>query len=239
MSKKSNKISTEVFFLFTVILIIFAQGCVVGFTNAQNHVPVLYSKIYLPAAIDYSIYSGNSSRLTYAIRNVLANRRDIQLTVLEDARVALQVKILDRLQSINAVDDCHNLGGTSSVASGAFTCSAIHPELSQSNPGPTSFNQPAVSPRSESISLVVDAKAIDLNNGHILWAKKYVASNISPTTFDEIGDAGDNRTHAYTAQTPDLHSLRYQEAIDNAVKAYSNKIADDIKNSLISSLPTN
>ncbi len=222
---------------FCVGLLALCESCVIGFSNAQNHVPVLFSKIYVPAANDSSVYAGNSSRLSYSIRNTLANRTDIELTSLEEARLAVQIKVIDRQQSIAAVDSCNN-PGTSKVASGAYTCSQIHPELTggPSN-SPTSFNQPAVSPSSEKLSLVVDVKAIDLNTGKIVWAKRYFAGNISPQTFNEIGDTGDNRTLLYMAQTPGLHGLRAQEAIDNAVQAFSDAVATDLSGSLFSSLP--
>lgn len=224
---------------YFILILLFMNGCVVGFSNSQNRIPVLYSKIYVPAANDTSVYSGNSSRLSYAIRSVLANRTDLQLTSLEEARVALQVKILDRLQSITAVDSCKNAGGT--VASGAFSCMQIHPEITPggSSNAVTSFNQPSVSPSSESLALVVDAKAIDLNSGRILWAKRYFANNISPVVFNEIGDIDSGRTMSAMAQKPDLHGLRYQEAVDNAVLAFSNTIAVDLQKGLFSSFPTN
>jgi len=197
----------------------------------------MYSKIYVPAANDSSVYSGNSSRLSYAVRNVLANRTDIDLTDVENARVALQIKIIDRQQTITAVDSCKNANGTPTVASGAFTCTLIHPELTGGDPSqPTSFNQPSVSPSQESLYLVVDAKAIDLNNGKVLWNKRYYAANIPPAVFNEIGDT-DSRTMAYMSNKPDMHGLRYQEAVDNAVQAFSNAIANDLQNALFASLP--
>ena len=224
----------------TIIICLLFNSCVVGFYNSQNHVPVIYSKIYIPAANDSSIYSGNSSRLSYAVRNALANRTDVQLTSLDDARLALQIKIIDRQQSIAAVDSCNNASGTPTVGSGAFKCTQIHPEMTGgSSTTPTSFNQPSVSPSSENLTLVVDAKAIDLNNGKILWAKRYFAGNIAPIVFNEIGDVDGGRTMAYMAQNPDQHGLRYQEAVDNAVQAFSSSIATDLKTALFASLPTN
>lgn len=225
--------------LFCSFSLLFFQSCVVGFSNAENHVPLLYSKIYVPAANDSSVYAGNSSRLSSAIRNSLSNRSDIELTSLEDARFALQVKVVDRKQSITAVDSCNN-AGTPYVANGAFSCAEIHPELVGGNPSkPASFNQPAVSPTSESLYLVVEVKAIDLNNGKILWAKRYFAGNIPASVFNEIGDNGDGLTRTYMANKPDMHGLRYQEAVDNAVQTFSNVIAADIQGSLFSSLPIN
>ena len=178
--------------------------------------------------------------MSAAIREILAHRTDIQLTPLSQARLALQIQILDRVQSIVAVDSCQN-PGTPYVASFAYSCSFIHPELTNSNPNllaPTSFNQPSISPNSENIYLVVDAKAVDLNTGHILWAKHYYANNIPVVVFNEIGDT-DNRTSSNMANKPQLHGLRYQEAIDNAVQSFSNAIAADLQNSLFSSLSKN
>ena len=211
-----------------------------GFYNSQSHIPIVYSNIYVPAANDSSIYSGNSSRLSFAVRNVLANRTDIHLTDISNARVALQIKILDRQQTIAAVDSCNNASGTPTVGSGAFVCTQIHPEMTGGNPGaPISFNQPSVSPSKESLSLIVEAKAIDLNDGKILWAKRYIAGNLAPVIFNEIGDNGDGRTMVYMAKIPDQHGLRYQEAVDSAVQAFSNTIATDLQAALFASLPTN
>jgi hypothetical protein len=205
-------------------------GCVVGFANSQNHVPIAYSKIYVPAANDSSTYSGNSSRLSFAIRQILANRSDVELSSLKEARVALQIKILDRKQSIAAVDNCNNASGTPTVGSGAYLCTQIHPELTGNPTAPSSFNQPSVSPSSESLALVVDVKAYDLNTGRVLWGKNYFAENMPPVVFNEIGDNGDGRTMTYMAQIPNIHGLRYQEAVDNAVQTFSNSIANDLKN---------
>jgi hypothetical protein len=219
----------RILIVLSAVLLSFFCSCVVGFANSQNHVPSKYSKIYLPAANDTSIYSGNSSRLSFAVRRVLANRNDIQLTSLQEARLALQIHILDRQQSIVAVDNCRNASGTPTVASGAFLCTKIHPELTGGNASaPTSFNQPSISPKQENMALVVQAKIFDLNTGQLLWSKIYDGGTLPAVVFDEIGDNGDGRTTTYMAQTPGLHALRYQEAVDNAVESYSRSIASDL-----------
>ncbi|BBH53274.1 hypothetical protein [Fluviispira sanaruensis] len=221
--------------IFILFLAFALNGCVVGFANMHNHVPEEYTKVYIPAANDFSIYGGNSSRLSYAIRSKLSERTDFVFSKLEDARWALQVNILDRKQSITAVDSCKN-PSTPNVASGAYSCAKIHPEsLNPTTNTPYDFNKPTVSPSSEQLSLVVDVKAIDLNTGNIMWVKRYSASNISPTVFNEIGDT-DGRTLNYMQQTPDLHALRYQEAVDNAVKAFSTAIANDVQETIFKSM---
>lgn len=150
------------------------------------------------------------------------------------------MKVLDRKQSITAVDSCANAAGTPYVGNGAFSCEQIHPELTGRNSSlPSSFNQPSISPSSEGLFLVVEAKAIDLNNGKILWAKRYYAANVTSAVFNEIGDNGDGRTLAYMANKPDMHGLRYQEAVDSAVQAFSNSIAADIQAGLFANLPKN
>ncbi|WP_148697573.1 hypothetical protein [Silvanigrella aquatica] len=205
----------------------------------QNHIPEEFSKVYFPSTKDASVYAGNSSRLSFAIRQKIALRSDMQLTTLENARWALQVKILDRNQSIVAVDSCKN-PSTPSVASGSYLCTSIHPELTNTadtpTTFPTSFNQPSISPSQEKIDLNVEAKAIDLNTGQTMWAKLYSANNIPSIVFNEIGDT-DGNTTKYTQWTPDLHGLRYQEAIDNTVKAYSEAIAFDVQKMIFSSMP--
>jgi hypothetical protein len=229
LTKHFHPLKLCTFFLFS--------GCVIGFSNSSNRVPVIYSKIYIPSATDSSIYSGNSSRLSFAVRSLLASKTDIQISNLDEARIALIIKILDRQQSIAAVDNCNNASGTPTVANGAFSCIQIHPELTGGDKtAPTSFNQPSISPSSERMSLVVDAKAIDLNSGKILWAKRYFAGNIPAIVFNEIGDNGDSRTMAYLAKTPELHGLRHQEAVDNAVQSFSNNIANDLQNALFTTL---
>ncbi len=226
-------------FLVITTASIFMGGCVIGFSNTQNHVPEEFSNVYIPSAKDASIYSGNSSRLSQSVRQKLALRTDIKMTNLQNARWTLQIKVLDRNQSIVAVDSCKT-PSTPSVASGAYLCTSIHPELtnttSSSSNAPKSFNQPSISPSSENLSLVVEAKAIDLNNGATMWAKLYTASNIPAIVFNEIGDT-DGNTVKYTQWTPDLHVLRYQEAIDNTVKSYSDAIATDVQTMIFSSMP--
>lgn len=215
----------------------FLTSCVVGFSNRENHISPEYKNVYIPAANDASVFSGNSSRISQSVRSLLAMRSDLHFTKLENARWALQIKVLDRKQSIAVVDTCSN-PGTPNVASGAYSCSVIHPELTSSNTNlPMSFNQPYVSPNTESLSLVVLVKAIDLNSGKTLWAKTYSASNIPPIVFDEIGDVGDGRTKIYLQNTPDLHALRYQEAVDNAVQAFGTAIATDVQAMVFSVKP--
>lgn len=224
------------FILFNIIF----NSCTTGFSNKQNHIPEEFSNLYVPSAKDTSIYSGNANRLSQSIRQKLSLRSDINLTNLQKARWALQIKILDRNQSIIAVDSCTN-PSTPNVASGAYLCSAIHPELNETNTNstskpPTSFNQPSVSPSQEKLSLVVEVKAIDLNNGATMWAKLYSANNIPSIVFDEIGDT-DGNVKKYTQWTPDLHVLRYQEIIDSTVKSYSDAIATDILSMIFSTMP--
>ncbi len=212
-----------------------------GFANKESHVPFVYSKIYLPAAHDSSIYSGNSSRLSTAVRRILAQRTDVKLSPLSEARIALQIRILDRVQTIVTVDNCQN-PGTPFVGNLAFSCAKIHPELAQKKTNdvqlPSAFNQPSISPNTENLSLAVAVKAIDLNTGETLWGKNYFANNIAPIVFNEIGDT-DNRASSGLAQTPQLHGLRYQEAIDNAVESFSNAIAADLQTALFASLSKN
>lgn len=222
------------FFLWAMPCLL--AGCVVGFSNREKHIPEDYKKIYAPAAKDTSVYAGNSSKLSLAVRARLAKRSDISLTNLQNARWALQIKILDRKQSIIAVDSCAN-PGTPNVASGAYSCAAIHPEMAGgSSNAPTSLSQPSVSPQSEQIALVVMVKAIDLNTGKIFWSKFYKDS-IPAAVFNEIGDNGDGRTMVYLQDTPDLHALRYQEAVDNAVESFANAIADDIETQIFTQIP--
>ena len=223
-------------FLFIIIISFILQSCVVGFSNKQNHISEEFSKVFIPSAKDTSVYSGNSSRLSQSVRQKIALRTDIQMTNLENARWALQIKVLDRKQSIVAIDDCKN-PSVASVASGAYTCSSIHPELSTPNTtSSTSFNQPSKSPSQEKLSLVVEVKAIDLNSGATIWAKRYTASNIPEAIFNEIGDT-DGNTLKYMQWTPDLHVLRYQEVVQNAVKAFSDSIANDIQSMIFASMP--
>lgn len=216
--------------------LIFQTSCVIGFSNGQRHIAEEYANVYIPAANDVSVTAGNSTRLSSAVRKLLARRSDLHLVALKKARWALQIKILDRKQTIVAVDNCSN-PGTPNVASGAYSCAAIHPELTTPNTSsPTSFNQPAISPQSESIALVVSVKAIDLNTGKTMWSKLY-AGDLPPAVFNEIGDVGDGRTMTYLQNTPDMHPLRYQEAVDGAVQSFASAIAEDIQTQIFSNTP--
>ena len=82
-------------FLIAVIPLIL-NSCAVGFSNKQKYIPEEFSKVYIPSAKDSSIYSGNSSRLSQSVRQKIALRTDIQMTNLENARWALQIKILEK-----------------------------------------------------------------------------------------------------------------------------------------------
>ncbi len=210
------------------------SSCTFGFSNARIHIPDSYIKLYLPAAQDGSIYGGQSSRLTFALRDRLSHTTDLQFTSLKKARWALDVKILDKKQRIEVVDTCNNPGNPI-VASGAYFCSIIHPELTTGNPDterPTSFNQPYVSPNMESTSLYVHVKAIDLETGKMIWAKNYDDTNLTKQIFNEIGDPGDGRTITNMSDKPNLHALRYREAIDVSVTILSDRIAQDVQNQI-------
>lgn len=209
------------------------SACVVGFENGRQGLgarnePV---RLYVPAAQDDSVYGGQSSRLSFAVREKLAHQSSIHLTAPSQAQLGLSLKILDRQQTVVAVDDCND-PGTPTVGSGAYACSEIHPELTEgsiSTRQPSSFQQPSLSPATESLSLVVEVRLIDLNNGKILFAKRYFSENIPAVVFNEIGDNGDGRTMSYTQDDPHLHVFRYQEAVNNAVFSYSQAIAEDVQ----------
>ncbi len=231
--KKSFKMAKKIFILLVISLN--CSACVIGFSNFQNHIPEEYAKVYVPAAIDNSIYSGNSSRLSQAIRKELSLRTDLQLTDINHAQWALFIKITDRLQNIIAVDDCKN-PSAASIANGAYLCSKIHPELTNQANVPYSLNQPNISPAKEELSLIAEIKAIDLNTGNVIWAKEYSSKNIQPISFHEIGDT-DGKTVKYMQWTPDLHVLRYQEAVDNAVMSFANTVASDVLKTIFASMP--
>lgn len=217
---------------YLVFLIYFLSSCTVGFTNSRAHVPKAFTALYIPAAQDGSVYAGQSSRLSFAVRDRLSRNTDFRFTSLDKARWAVEIKILDRTQKIETADTCNNPGNPT-VASGAYTCAIIHPEITSGNPNttqPHSFNQPSVSPSTESIMLQVQVRAIDLNTGAIIWAKNYSKQNLQVQTFNEIGDPGDGRTMTNMQYTPALHALRYREAIDKSVELLSDQIAIDIQN---------
>lgn len=207
-------------------------SCTFGFSNARTHIPQKYNLVYLPAANDASVYAGQSARLTFAVRDRLARSTDLQFTSIKKANWALEIKIQDKTQLIQVVDTCNNPGNPT-VASGAYFCSVIHPEITTGNPNttqPHSFNQPSVSPRTESTMLHVQVRAIDLKTGAILWAKNYSEKNLTIQIFNEIGDPGDGRTMTNMQNTPNLHALRYREAVDRSVALLSDQISQDILN---------
>lgn len=219
--------------LFSLLILCFAlQACTFGFSNARIHIPNSHLKVYIPAAKDASIYGGQSSRLTFAIRERLSHTTDLQFTDLKSAKWALDVKIIDKTQKIEIVDTCNNPGNPI-VASGAYFCSVIHPEFTTGNPDtsrPMSFNQPYVSPNMESTILTVQVRALDIDTGKIMWAKNYSDKNLTKQIFNEIGDPGDGRTITNMKDSPNLHALRYREAIDVSVQILSDRIAQDVQN---------
>lgn len=231
--QKMNSKSRLQIILYALIPLLSFTSCVIGLSNAEHRLPEKFSHIFIPSAHDSSAYSGNSSRLTFAVRNLVAQRTGVTLTSIEKARWALEMRIIDRIQAINVVDNCNN-PGNARVASGAYQCAEIHPEM-KGGPAtaPTSFTHPSVSPSSENMMLVVRVRAIDLNDGHVFWSKFY-NGNLPLVVFNEIGDT-DGRTIANMQNTPDLHALRYQEAVDNAVNSYATAIANDLQSLIFSS----
>jgi len=210
-----------------------------GFSNALTHIPQEFNKIYLPSAHDDSIYGGQSSRLSFSIREYLSHHTDFEFTSLSKARWALDVKIINKTQKIEIVDTCNNPGNPI-VASGAYFCSIIHPEITTGDPNtplPQSFNQPSLSPNTESTMLYVQVRAIDLKTGATMWAKNYSDKNLPIQVFSEIGDPGDGRTITNMKRNPNLHALRYREAIDRSVQILSDRISEDIKNVIFAYFP--
>lgn len=207
-------------------------SCTMGFSNTNVHVPKAFENVYIPSAKDESIYAGQSARLSFVVRDKLSRYADFNFTSIDKARWALEIKILNKVQKIVTVDTCNNPGNPT-VASGAYECAIIHPEITTGNPNttqPHSFNQPSVSPSTESTMLYVQVRAIDLNTGAVMWAKNYSEKNLSVQIFNEIGDPGDGRTMSNMKNTPNLHALRYREAVDNSVSLLSERIAADIEN---------
>lgn len=207
-----------------------------GFSNADIHVPKSFSNVYIPAVRDESVYAGQSARLTFAVRDRLSRYSDFNFTSIDNARWALEMKVLNKVQKIVTVDTCNNPGNPT-VASGAYECAIIHPEITTGSPNttqPHSFNQPSVSPSTEGTILYLQVRAIDLNTGAVMWAKNYSEKNMAIQIFNEIGDVGDGRTMSNMKNTPNLHALRYREAIDNSVNLLSERIAADIENLIFS-----
>lgn len=206
--------------LCLALFVILATGCVYRLANRERLTTSQPRTLYLNPIADHSSRAGQSQRLMAALRRLLAQDRSFIITDLKTARWGLEVRILDANRSITRVEKCDQ--GNEVLASGAVPCSTIA----------ASGKLPDVSAEEEVSQMSVEARAIDLQNGAVLFQTRL--PNLTSGAYNIVGD-GTVRSSMSNAQN--LHVLRYMENSDNAVEALANNAAARIYEQLISIPP--
>lgn len=201
--------------LLLVCTVLFS-GCAIRFANADRRLDSSFRKIYVPSATDMSTTGGNSGKLSMELRKLLALDTRFELVGIEKARWALDIEVLDRKKTVVKIGECLE-GRESQIAGQAFNCKEVL----------GTFNQATAGSEEEAVHLSVRARAVDLNSGKTMFTKNYAASS----TYRVVGSA---ETEVAIQRTPQLHSLRYQENLDNAVSGSASSIASQIAADILS-----
>lgn len=203
--------------LLSLFLFAFAiSSCVVRFANSEQGLSENYRRVYLPAAIDNTSRGGVAARVAFAIRKQLSLRTEITLVPIEEARLALDIEIRNHTRASTSQADCEELlkeDPNARVASEAFSCK-----------DDLSFGRAQVSAEGETITLDVLARAVDLNNGSVFFARSFLVSRSFPVVHDEIAE----RKRLAEAKLPQYHALRYLENADDTALSLGYTIADKI-----------
>lgn len=202
----------KLIFLSTCLLAVsIFQGCVARFSNSERNVDGNFRKVYVPAVNDVSTRGGQAGRVSAAVRRAIALDTRFSMSSLQNARWALDVTIRDSVRQTTRFEECKQAGEV--LAGDAYACTNVE----------RNFNTPEVSAEEEALLLDVDVRAIDLNNGGTLAAKRY--ARVSSGAYNLVGD---DDTRKMLAATPELHALRYVENADDAVARIGQTIAADI-----------
>lgn len=209
----------------TAILLLLAlstQGCVLRFSNSDRRIDANYRRIFVPSAVDSSSRGGQASRISRQLRQALALDTRFVLVPLNEARLAVDVQILDSKKVTTATADCDRKPTNNRVASGAFSC----------DDAMLNINQATVSSEKENLVMEIQVRVIDLNSGHI----------VSKNTFKNISSeypvvSASDTVNANLSRTPQLHALRYVENMDGAVDSIGSSVASSVLSALLSLSP--
>ncbi|MEY3901585.1 MAG: hypothetical protein RL189_891 [Pseudomonadota bacterium] len=204
----------------TLLTVLLNPACVYRFANRDRQLSVQPRTLYVSPVGDSSAKAGQAAKLMSALRRRLTQDRAFIITDLQTARWGLEVQITDSLRSITRVEKCTQ--GNEVLASGAVPCSQVS----------ASGRLPDISAEEEVALLTIEARAIDLHTGAVLFQTKL--TDLSSGAYNIVGDG---TVRASMSGAADLHVLRSMENRDNAIEAIANSAAARIYDQLISIPP--
>jgi hypothetical protein len=201
----SGRSFTATFFLLTFSL----YGCVFRFTNDVSHLATAQPEsVYLPAAQDVSEEGGQSLRISKAVRRAIALDTRFVLSSKENARVALDLKIVSGKRTAVEIKECKQ--GTEDLAGGSRNCKDLKND----------FRFPNAASEKERRVITLRARVIHLQTGKVINQSDF--KDVSSGDYEVVGaDAEKGELSA----TPELHALRYLENNDAAVDRMGNTLS--------------
>jgi hypothetical protein len=192
----------RLWFALTLCIAIFHTACVFRFSNAERNIDSSYRRIYVPSVADSSTRGGNSARVSQALRRQLALDTRFELVPADQARLAVDVRIVDTRRVTTKISEC--VKDSDTVASTSRLCADLK----------NNFAVPDASSEEETFQMDAQVRILDLSSGKTLYSKSY--QNISSGAYDIVGNT---ETKAPLQKTPELHSLRYAENANEIVTA--------------------
>ncbi|MFZ9519621.1 MAG: hypothetical protein ACO3A4_04010 [Silvanigrellaceae bacterium] len=197
-----------------------SSACIYRLANLERVPSNTPRTLYIRPVNDNTSRAGQAPKLMAALRRLVTQDRSFILTDLETARWGLEVRIVASGRSITRVEKCDQ--GNEILASGAIPCSRVA----------AAGNLPDISAEEEVSQMSVDAKAIDLQTGAVLFNLQM--PNLTTGAYNIVGD-GTVRASMSNAQG--LHALRYMENSDSAVDSLASTAAARIYEQLVSLSP--
>ncbi|MEN9826979.1 MAG: hypothetical protein RI953_2724 [Pseudomonadota bacterium] len=206
--------------LLLLIGLISLPGCIYRLANLERMPSTNPRTLYIRPIDDNTSRAGQAPKLMGALRRLLTQDRAFILTDLETARWGLEIRILESGRSIIRVEKCDQ--GNEILASGAVPCGRVS----------AGGKLPDISAEEEVSQMSVDARAIDLQTGAVLFNLQL--PNLTTGAYNIVGD-GTVRASMSNAQG--LHALRYMENSANAVESLANTAAARIYEQLVNLSP--
>lgn len=219
-----RKVNKSLCLILLLSFLLGIAGCVVRFRNSEQGLNSSFRRIYLPASTDTSTYGGASARVSYAVRRAMSLRTEISLVALDEARVALDLQILSRSRVTSEQLECSSdetVRNSQFLASGAVPCRTER-----------GFAQAEISAESERQNMTVQARAVDLNTGQVLFTRNFDLASGYPIV------SADEDVKVQLRSVPEYHALRYMENADKAVQSMANQVASQIVGSILSLDPS-
>ena len=206
-----------VFFFASAFIALASSGCVFRYANAERNIDSAFRRVYVPAVTDASTRGGQAGRLSHAVRRSLSLDTRFALVPANQARVAVDIQILESAKVTAEVVECKT--GTEILAAESTSCDAVK----------RGFNLPDASAERETALLDVRVRVVDLNDGRLLYNR--VLPQVSSGPYPLVGEA---ETRAGLKRTPELHALRYVEKVDAAIDRIGQTVAAEVSGVLLS-----